>query len=97
MIKIIGGTKESEPFQNYVNLTIKSFLAIRKFHQHIFNMIKLMTQSTLDCFNPNSMKNLKERFLLSMNDFEAAAQMRKLIDHAYDNLNTVIYDDIQYL
>jgi phosphatidylinositol 4-kinase len=32
MIKIIGGAKESEPFQFYVNQTIRAFLAIREYH-----------------------------------------------------------------
>ena len=32
--------------------------------------------------------------MLNKNDIEAATHIKKLIDHAYDNLNTKIYDDI---
>jgi len=31
MIRIMGGNKYSEPFKLYINLVVKSFLAIRKY------------------------------------------------------------------
>ena len=92
MIKIIGGSKQSEPFQFFMNLTIRAFLAVRKFHEHIFNMITLMYGSSLDCFKNDSLKNLQERFVLNKNDIEAAEYIRDLIDHAYENSFTTGYD-----
>jgi phosphatidylinositol 4-kinase len=97
MIQIMGGSKDSEPFQHYMNLTIKAFLACRKYHEHIYNIIRLMTGSSLPCFRTNSMKNLINRFKLKMNDYEAAQHMKSIIFDAYDKLTTRLYDDIQYL
>lgn len=55
-----------------------------------------MTRSSLPCFRENSMKNLEHRFLLNKNDYEASKAMKEIIYHAYENLNTIIYDEIQY-
>lgn len=97
MIQIMGGSKQSEAFQHYINLTIKGFLAVRQFHDHIFNVVNLMTSSSLPCFKQRSMRRLRKRFKLNLNDINAAKYMRGRIEHAYDNLNTRLYDDIQYI
>ena len=94
MIRIIGGSRTSEPFQNFVNLTIRAFLAVRKYGEHLYNMIALMHESALDCFRPDSLKNLRERFVLNKNDLDAAKYMAEKIDHAYNNMNTYLYDEI---
>ena len=60
-------------------------------------MISLMTVSSLPCFLKNALTNLWARFVLDKNDMDAALHIKGLIDHAYDNLNTKLYDDIQYL
>lgn len=31
------------------------------------------------------------------NDFAAAKEMKRIIDNAYKNLRTILYDEIQYL
>ena len=50
MIKIMGGKIDSEPFRLYMNLVIKGFLIVRKYHEHITNIIKQMFKSGLPCF-----------------------------------------------
>ena len=50
MIDIMGGSQESEPFKMYEELTIKAFLTIRKYHDHIMNVINPMLHSSLGCF-----------------------------------------------
>ena len=35
MIRIMGGTTKSEPFQLYLTLVIKGFLLARRYHRHI--------------------------------------------------------------
>ncbi|KAL4463226.1 hypothetical protein ABPG74_007227 [Tetrahymena malaccensis] len=97
MIQIMGGSKDSEAFQYYVNLTIKGFLTMRNYFEHIYNTIRLMVASSLPCFLKNSMKNLVSRFVLDKNDIEAAKYMRNIIYDAYDKFTTRWYDDIQYL
>jgi hypothetical protein len=59
MIDIMGGNYNAEPFCYYVDQTIKAFLAVRRYEEHIFNMIKLMTYSGLKCFRPMSLQVLK--------------------------------------
>ncbi|KRX05034.1 Protein kinase-like domain [Pseudocohnilembus persalinus] len=97
MIKIMGGSKNSEAFQFYVNQTIKAFLAARKYHQHMINVIELMTRSSLPCFRKGAMESLAKRFMLDKNDIEASIQMKKIIYNAYDNIFTRIYDSFQQL
>lgn len=53
-----------------------------------------MTRSSLPCFRKNSMQNLEDRFMLNKNEYDASKEMRDIIYHAYDNLNTIIYDEI---
>lgn len=72
MIQIMGGSFSSEPFQYYMNLTIKAFLAIRKFKNHIINMIVPMMESSLTCFRKDSLKHLNGRFMDDKNDLQAA-------------------------
>lgn len=56
MIQIMGGSQVTEPFNYYVDQTIKAFLAVRRFEDQIFNMIKLMSYSGLKCFRPMSLQ-----------------------------------------
>ena len=46
----MGGKIDSEPFQLYMNLVIKGFLVVRKYQEHIQNIVKLMYHSGLPCF-----------------------------------------------
>ena len=93
----MGGSKDSEAFQFYVNLTIKAFLVIRNFQEEIYNTINLMLQSSLPCFLKNSMKELQKRFVLNKNDIDAAKYMRDIIYDAYNKYTTRWYDDIQFM
>ena len=102
----MGGSPNAEPFKYYVNETIKGFLALRKYHEHIYNLVLPMMQyisfifififyrSSLPCFRANSMENLTERFVLAKNDLEAATYMKYVIMDAYDKFTTLIYDGI---
>ena len=56
MIQIMGGSQTTEPFNYFVDQTTKAFLAIRRFDEQVFNMIKLMTYSGLKCFRPMSLQ-----------------------------------------
>jgi phosphatidylinositol 4-kinase len=56
MIDIMGGSYDKEPFNYFVDLTIKAFLAIRRYEEHILNVIRLMVKSGLKCFLPPTMQ-----------------------------------------
>lgn len=95
MIKIMGGSNKTEEFNYYKDLTIKAFLSIRKYEEHIINMVKLMEKSGMKCFLPNSIEDLRKRFRLNENDLTAAKFMNNTIFDANDKLTTILYDKIQ--
>jgi phosphatidylinositol 4-kinase len=97
MIKIMGGSIHSEPFSLYLNLVIKAFLVVRKYQEHIYNTVKQMVKSGLPCFLPQSLENLRGRFMLHLNDLEAAHYMKKVVYDAADKWTTNWYDRIQWI
>jgi len=40
------------------------------------------------------MENLRNRFAMHLNEFEASKYMEEVIYHAYDRWTTNVYDDI---
>ena len=50
MCNLMGGSKNAEPYKFFVDQTIRAFLAVRKYHEHLFNMISLIEPSGLKCF-----------------------------------------------
>lgn len=56
MIHIMGHTYYSEPFKFFTEQTLKGFLAIRRYEEHIVNLIKLMTYSGMKCFTEKSIQ-----------------------------------------
>ena len=55
MINIMGGSSSTESFKFYEDLVIKAFLEVRKYSQHIINVIKPMYNSGLKCFWKDSL------------------------------------------
>jgi phosphatidylinositol 4-kinase len=95
MIQIMGHSTNSEPYQMFVDLTIRGFLASRDNMDKLLDPVVLMFNSGLECFRENSIKNFIERFKLDLNEDEAALYMRGLIDEAENNWRTNMYDWIQ--
>lgn len=62
MIQIMGGNSDSEPFKYYMDLTIRAFIAVRRYYEHMFYLVKLMLNSGLKCFRKDSLKNFTDRF-----------------------------------
>lgn len=56
MINVMGGSDKSEAYQMFVDLTIRGFLAVRKYKDHLFNIVKLIFESGMGCFMPHSME-----------------------------------------
>lgn len=42
--------------------TVRAFIAIRQYYEHMFYIVKLMVGSGLNCFMKDSLKNFTERF-----------------------------------
>jgi phosphatidylinositol 4-kinase len=45
-----------------MDLTTRAFLAVRRYHEHMYNLVRLMLNSGLKCFRKESMKHFLERF-----------------------------------
>ena len=55
-INIMGGHHNTEAFNYYVDLTIKGFLEIRHYQEHIYNVTRIMATTGLKCFRPKSLQ-----------------------------------------
>jgi phosphatidylinositol 4-kinase len=70
----------------------------RKIADAIVATASMMESSQLPCFGRGRpILELKHRFHLEMNDVQAAAFMRGMVNDAYDKWTTGAYDYIQYL
>ncbi len=55
MVKVLGGDEKSEPYNLFVNLTVKGFLAIREYYDVIIATVYPMFHSGQPCFKVWSM------------------------------------------
>merc|ERR1712000_276640 len=75
-------TKQSKSVQNRL---VKAFLASRQHCEKLCQMVLLMMDSGLPCFKPESVKNLRDRF------------MKDLIKKSASSYSTGVYDQFQLL
>jgi len=95
---LLDGDKTSESFKLFQDLTIRAFLAVRQYHEHLFNIIKLIEPTKLPCYRTeNALPALYSRFLLDKSVTQATKIMKDKINHAYKNFRTKLYDDIQWI
>eukprot|EP01080_Neovahlkampfia_damariscottae_P007605 gene7605-11928_t len=103
MLLIMGeGTKEkskehSDPFNLFVDLVYRAYLASRDHMEAIYPVVEVMIQSGLPCFKPEVMKNLRHRFSDNLNEQEAVDFMKKKVDSSYENVFSYVYDKFQEL
>lgn len=96
MIAVMGGTK-SQSFRWFEELSVKAFLASRPYTEKLSHMVKLMMDSGLPCFKPESIHHFKERMVLEKNERDAAEFMRGLISKSWHSYSTKGYDQFQLL
>ncbi|KAL7274544.1 Phosphatidylinositol 4-kinase stt4 [Rhizina undulata] len=97
MISVMGGSTDSQPYQWFEELCIKSFLACRPYVDKLCHCIILMMDSGLPCFKPETIQNFRDRLVLDKNEREAADYMRYLIKKSYGSYSTGQYDRFQHL
>lgn len=87
----------SQSYRWFESLCVKAFLAVRPYSTKLSNMVTLMLDSGLPCFTPDTMKNLKDRFVLDRSEAEAAMYMRELVRKSYASMSTKGYDQFQLM
>lgn len=95
MVKVMGGSNETESFKMFEELFIKGFLSVRPFYHLIVGNVTPMLGSGLPCFKEKTIKNLTNRFFLEKDDKQVIGSLRGLIKKSYESLFTVGYDKFQ--
>lgn len=95
MVVLMGG-RHSQGYQLFQNLTVKAFLAIRPYTEQIVDTVQLMLDTGLPSFKgENTIRRLKDRFALHMNERYAAESMMGIIRNAHENVRSTAYDEFQ--
>ncbi|KAF8743615.1 hypothetical protein AX14_001677 [Amanita brunnescens Koide BX004] len=95
MVNLMGG-RYSQGYHMFQALTVKAFLAIRPHAEQIINAAQLMLDSGLPSFKGEpTIKRLRDRFALHLNERQAADEMLHTIRNAHENLRSTAYDEFQ--
>ena len=97
MVAVMGGSTSSQSFRWFEELCVKAFLASRPHTEKLSHMIRLMMDSGLPCFKPETIKHFRERMVLEKSEREAAEFVQKLVKASYNSYSTRTYDQFQLL
>ena len=79
----------------FKELVIRGFLAVRERKDEFNNLVALMSHSSLPCFLPQTLENLRKRFTPSMHSIEACKYMDTVIGASMGSFTTAAYDRVQ--
>lgn len=90
------GGRNSQGYQLFQQLTVKAFLAIRPHADQLISTVQLMLDTCLPSFKGEpTMKRLRDRFALGLNERQAAEWMMTIIRNAHENFRSTAYDEFQ--
>ncbi|KAI0782195.1 atypical/PIKK/PI4K protein kinase [Abortiporus biennis] len=95
MVVLMGG-RYSQGYQLFQQLTTKAFLAIRPHADQLISTVQLMLETGLPSFKGEpTMRRLRDRFALYLNERQAAEYMMGLVKNAHENVRSTAYDEFQ--
>jgi phosphatidylinositol 4-kinase len=95
MVVLMGG-RHSQGYQLFQNLTVKAFLSIRPYAEQIVDAVQLMLDTGLPSFKgETTIRRLRDRFALHLNERQAAELMMGIIRNAHENVRSTAYDEFQ--
>ena len=95
MVVLMGG-RYSQGYQLFQQLTVKAFLAIRPHTDQLVSAVQLMLDTCLPSFKGEpTIKRLKDRFALHLNERQAAEWMMSIVRNAHENVRSTAYDEFQ--
>jgi len=99
MIELMGGLA-AEPFKQFMDLSVKAFLAVRQHSDAIITLVTLMLETNLPSLKPQqTIDHLKNQRLVPDKTEKAAAKhFFERIEYAHGRLAssaTVLYDVFQ--
>ncbi|KAH9952080.1 atypical/PIKK/PI4K protein kinase [Amylocystis lapponica] len=97
MVVLMGG-RYSQGYQLFQQLTVKAFLAIRPHAEQLIQAVQLMLDTNLPSFKGEpTIKRLRDRFALPLNERQAAEWMMAIVRNAHENMRSTAYDEFQRL
>ncbi|KAI0362486.1 atypical/PIKK/PI4K protein kinase [Trametes cingulata] len=97
MVVLMGG-RYSQGYQLFQQLTVKAFLAIRPHTDQLVSTVQLMLDTCLPSFKGEpTIRRLKDRFALHLNERQAAEWMMSIVRNAHENVRSTAYDEFQRL
>ncbi|KAL1947994.1 hypothetical protein VTO73DRAFT_13718 [Trametes versicolor] len=97
MVVLMGG-RYSQGYLLFQQLTVKAFLAIRPHTDQLVSTVQLMLDTCLPSFKGEpTIKRLKDRFALHLNERAAAEYMVSIVRNAHENVRSTAYDEFQRL
>ncbi|PRT56209.1 Phosphatidylinositol 4-kinase STT4 [Wickerhamiella sorbophila] len=97
MVAVMGGNTNTQAYRWFEELCVKAFLSCRVYAEDICRMVAPMLESGLPCFKGDTIRKLRNRFVLNKSEREAANFMRGLISRSYESNFTKGYDEFQRL
>ncbi|BEJ13679.1 hypothetical protein CspHIS471_0308530 [Cutaneotrichosporon sp. HIS471] len=95
MVALMGGG-DSQGYRMFTDLTVKAFLAIRPHADQLVDTVALMLGTGLPSFKgEGTIKRLRDRFALHLNERGASEYMLGVIHNAFQNMRSDIYDGFQ--
>lgn len=95
MVILMGG-RHSQGYELFQQLTVKAFLALRPHADQLVSTAQLMLGTGLPSFKGEAtIKRLKDRFALGLNERQAADWMMGVIRNAHENIRSTAYDEFQ--